>query len=121
MRNSALAIDTLDCRFDAGDLPLIHVEILVDRLGREERAAAPGVLGQAFEALLGGGINSNGECCCGHIVHKRERLCTFYHGVFFVQARVNSSPAWLEAYIHPTRATKRVDRIRVESDASGIR
>jgi hypothetical protein len=44
---------------DAGDLPLIGVEVGGNRLGREERPAATGALGELFKAALGRATYTN--------------------------------------------------------------
>ena len=38
--------------FNAGNLPLVQVEVFVDRLGSEERAASPGTRGQFSSRFL---------------------------------------------------------------------
>jgi hypothetical protein len=46
------AIERRDRSFDAGNLPLVDVEIRVDRLGREQRTAAAGARGQRSRRFL---------------------------------------------------------------------
>jgi hypothetical protein len=44
---------------DAGDLPLIGVEIGGNRLGREERTGAAGILSELFKTAFGRTPNAN--------------------------------------------------------------
>src|SRR5208282_4985835 len=66
--NPLAAVERRDRLLDAGDLPLVDIEILVDRLGREKRAAAAGAPGELLQPLLRGLIDTNGEGCGSHVV-----------------------------------------------------
>jgi hypothetical protein len=70
MRNAFAAIQRGHGFSDAGDLPLIVVDELRERFGREKRSAAASTLGQLVQPLLDCGINANGDGCRGHIVHR---------------------------------------------------
>jgi hypothetical protein len=54
-------VNRCNCLFDPGDLPLIHVEIFVDGLRREERTAAAGVLCELFKSFFNGTGYANGK------------------------------------------------------------
>jgi len=45
MRNSLTALKRSHSSLNPGDLPLVQIQIFVDRLGGEERSASPGALG----------------------------------------------------------------------------
>src|SRR5258708_28703124 len=78
VRNSFAAIERGDRLLDAGNLPLIDVEVLLDRLAREERTAAARVLGQSFEPLLGGRVDPHGEGCCAHDL---DSMCLLVYNI----------------------------------------
>src|SRR5438552_3363065 len=67
------AIEGRDRPLDAGNLPLVDVEVLVDRLGREEGTAAARALGQFLQPLLGGGVDPHRE---GRRAHDLDPLCS---------------------------------------------
>ena len=52
---------------NAGDLPLVQVQVFVYRLGGEERSAPAGALGEFLQPLLAGRINANADGCRGHV------------------------------------------------------
>ena len=74
MWNSLAAIERSHGFLNAGDLPLVQVEVLVYRLSGEERSAPPGTLGQFLQSLLAGRINANADGCRGQVLHT-SRLC----------------------------------------------
>jgi hypothetical protein len=54
---------------NAGDLPLVQVQVLIYGLSGEERSAPSGALCQFLEPLLDGSINANADGCRGHVFH----------------------------------------------------
>ena len=69
MGNPLAAIERSHGFLNAGDLPLVQVQVLVYRLSGEERSAPAGALGQFLQSLLAGRINANADGCRGHVFH----------------------------------------------------
>ena len=59
MRDAFASVKRGERARDAGDLPLVGVEVGGDRLGREERSAAARALGELFKAALGRATYTN--------------------------------------------------------------
>jgi hypothetical protein len=72
VRNAFAAVERGEGSRDAGDLPLVRVEIRGDCLGGEERTRAPRAFGESFEPAFRGAIYANRKCVCAH-------MCTVYH------------------------------------------
>ena len=51
VRHAIAIIERRHSPLNAGDLPFVHVEIRVERLGGEKRAAPPGALGELLQRL----------------------------------------------------------------------
>jgi hypothetical protein len=49
VRNPSTGIERGNRSLDTSDLPLVHVEVLVNGFGREERTAATGALGELLK------------------------------------------------------------------------
>jgi hypothetical protein len=62
MGDTFATIEGLDGVPDTGDLPLVHVEIRVDRFGGEERTATSGALCELFEPFFERRIDADGKC-----------------------------------------------------------
>jgi hypothetical protein len=60
MRNLS-TIERSHSSLNAGDLPLVHIQVFVYRLSGEERSAPPNALGQFLEPLLDDRINTNAD------------------------------------------------------------
>ena len=63
MRNPLAAIERSHGFLNAGDLPLVQVEVFVYRLSGEGRSAPPGTLGQFLQSLLDDRINADADGC----------------------------------------------------------
>ena len=61
VRNAAAAVKRDYGPFDAGNLPFIRVEVLVERLGGEEGPGAPSTLRELFQSFVDARVDADGE------------------------------------------------------------
>src|SRR5262245_10225190 len=66
MRNPLATIKRNHGFLNAGDLPLVQVDVLAYRLSGEEGPAPSGTLGQFLQSFLDHQINANADGCRGH-------------------------------------------------------
>src|SRR5215472_9567910 len=66
MGNPFTPIEGCDRLLDARYLPLVDLEVLIDRLGREKGAAPAGAFGQSLEPLLGIRVDPHRKCRRAH-------------------------------------------------------
>jgi hypothetical protein len=78
VRNAFAAVKRGEGSRDAGDLPLVRVEVRGDCLGGKERTGAPCALGEFLEPAFCGAIYADRKCISVH-------MCTVYHNAGFVQ------------------------------------
>jgi hypothetical protein len=69
VRDAFAAVKRGDGAENAGDLPLVDVEIFLDGFGREERAGASRGARHFFEALLQRVSNAHGDGCGARRIH----------------------------------------------------
>jgi hypothetical protein len=77
MRNKLTAISRRNGFLDAGYLPLLHRNKLLDCLGSQKGLAPPHAGSNLFEALFDAPIKSNGQSrAVGHVM---RHLCSLVH------------------------------------------
>src|ERR1700693_118877 len=78
MGDALAGIKRCDRLSNPSDLPLVHIEILVDGLSGKKCSAATGTLGELLKTLFGRAIYANRKCVSVH-------MCTVYHNAGFAR------------------------------------